>query len=283
MTGWRVFAGTVLLAAMIGPLAVGPGQREEVSAAAEPPTMANPRAPRGYQTRPIEGWQVVVNGAFLKGQPELADRTLKLLAHQLYQITRVVPPEALSRLREIRIWVEENEPHHPCMTYHPDPKWLREHGMSPEKARCVELANARTFLAWTIQQPWMLLHELSHGYHQRFLEAGFDNPEVRAAYDHAIKAKLYERVLRHGGEEDKAYAATNPMEYFAELSEAYFGTNDFFPFVRAELRRHDPLAFAMLESLWGVKPAAAPKPSPGPKRSGGRARVKPGGVGKGQR
>ena len=31
------------------------------------------------------------------------------------------------------------------------------------------------------------------------------------------------------------------MEYFAEASEAYFGTNDFFPFVRIELRRHDPI------------------------------------------
>ena len=26
------------------------------------------------------------------------------------------------------------------------------------------------------------------------------------------------------------------MEYFAEASEAFFGTNDFYPFVRAELR-----------------------------------------------
>jgi Mlc titration factor MtfA (ptsG expression regulator) len=62
--------------------------------------------------------------------------------------------------------------------------------------------------------------------------------------------------LRYSGEEEKAYAATNPMEYFAELSETYFGTNDFYPFVRAELRIHDPKAFAMVETLWGVKPAA---------------------------
>ena len=30
------------------------------------------------------------------------------------------------------------------------------------------------------------------------------------------------------------------MEYFAELSEAYFGTNDFYPFVRGELQTTRP-------------------------------------------
>ena len=44
---------------------------------------------------------------------------------------------------------------------------------------------------------------------------------------------------------------TDPMEYFAELSEAYFGTNDFFPFVRAELKNHDPEACKLLRKLWG--------------------------------
>jgi hypothetical protein len=153
------------------------------------------------------------------------------------------------------------------MTYHPDPKWLREHGKNPEKALCVELANARTFLDWTIEQPWMLLHELSHGYHHQFLEGGFQNRRVKSAYDRAMESKLYERVLRYGGQEEKAYAATNPMEYFAEASEAYFGTNDFFPFVRIELKRHDPSAFTMLEALWGVKPSRSRKTSAGGKSS----------------
>jgi hypothetical protein len=156
------------------------------------------------------------------------------------------------------------------MTYHPDPKWLREHGKDPEKARGVELANARTFLAWTIEQPWMLLHELAHGYHHQFLPRGFGNPTVKAAYDHAMKAGLYDRVLRYSGQEEKAYAATEPMEYFAESTEAYFGTNDFFPFVRIELGRHDPKAVEMLETLWGVKPSGSAGAHSARKASSGR-------------
>ena len=129
------------------------------------------------------------------------------------------------------------------MTYHPDAEWLRDHGKNPEKARCVELANARNFLKWTREQPWMALHELSHGYHHQFLKRGFENPEIKKAFDDAMRAKRYDSVLRSNGKKEKAYAATNPMEYFAEASEAYFGNNDFYPFDRAGARATRPQVF----------------------------------------
>ncbi len=138
------------------------------------------------------------------------------------------------------------------MAYHPDLGWLKEHGLNPDKARCVEIANAQNFVTWTIDQPWMVMHELSHGYHDRFLKDGYENAEVRAAYKHAMGEKLYDSVLR-GDKLERAYAATNPMEYFAELSEAFFGTNDFYPFVNAELRKHDLQGYQMVKRAWGVK------------------------------
>ncbi len=203
-----------------------------------------------YEVREIEGWKVLVNKGLLGDQPELADKALTLLRFQLYQVARRLPPAAVADLRKIPIWVEENEPHHPCMAYHPHEGWLRDHGMNPEKARCVEIANARNFLTWTRDQPWMVLHELAHGYHHQFLEKGFQNPQVKAAFEHAMEGKIYESVLRINGKDDKAYATTNPMEYFAEATEAYFGTNDFYPYVRSELRRHDPELFAVMGKLW---------------------------------
>jgi hypothetical protein len=210
-----------------------------------------------YETRQIEGWTVLVNRDFLRRQRSLADRTLTLLQYQLYQIVRRVPAEAVKKLRKVRIWVEEKEPNTPCMTYHPDAAWLKQHGVNPEKQKCVELANARNFLDWTLEQPWMVLHELSHAYHHQFLSDGFKNSRVKAAYDRAMKSKLYEKVLRINGRNEKAYAAANPMEYFAEATEAFFGTNDFYPFVRAELKLHDPGAYEMLTKLWGVDQAKA--------------------------
>jgi len=206
-----------------------------------------------YETRPLEGWTIVVNKKLLAEQPELADRTLTLLRFQLYQVARRLPEPAVKSLQGIKIWVEENEPHHPCMAYHPSDGWLRDHGMNPDKARCVEIANSRNFLKWTFDQPWMVLHELAHGYHDQVLEKGFGNPEVKLAYDQAMKTGRYQSVLRSSGKSEKAYAATNPMEYFAEATEAFFGTNDFYPFLRAELNQHDADMAALLARLWGTR------------------------------
>jgi Mlc titration factor MtfA (ptsG expression regulator) len=116
----------------------------------------------------------------------------------------------------------------------------------------VEIANSKNFLDWTKQQPWMVLHELAHGYHHRFLENGFGNPRIEAAYRKALESKSYESVLHISGQKERAYALTDPMEYFAETSECYFGTNDFYPFVRAELHKHDPEMFKLLEELWNL-------------------------------
>ncbi|MHC5542202.1 hypothetical protein ACYOEI_28605 [Singulisphaera rosea] len=230
-----------LFAAMIALIVTPEGSRAD-----EPP----PFEPTNrYESRTLEGWTLLVNKTLLEDR-ELADRTLTLLRFQLYQVTRRVPEEPLKRLRSVRIWVEKEEPHHPCMAYHPAVEWLKEHGMNPEKARCVELANARTFLDWTKQQPWMVFHELSHAYHHQFLEGGFENAGIREAFDRAKDSHRYDSVLAVDGQERKAYALTNRMEYFAESSEAFFGTNDFYPFVRPELRRHDQAMEELLKGLW---------------------------------
>ena len=33
----------------------------------------------------------------------------------------------------------------------------------------------------------------------------------------------------------------------------YFGVNDFYPFVRAELKECDPKTVTLIEKMWGVK------------------------------
>jgi hypothetical protein len=245
-------------------LAVLAWASEATAAAAEKPKPAYDPIDQ-YETRRLEGWTLRINKRLLTDdRRELRDKTLRVLGDQLFQITRVVPAEALAKLRKITIWVELNDPHHPCMCYHPDAGWLREHGMNPDKARCVELANARNFNAWTLQQPWMVLHELAHGYHHQVLD--FDNAEIRACFDAAVRDKLYESVLNVRGRKSRHYALSNAKEYFAEMTEAYFGTNDFYPFVRAELLRVDPRMHDLLEKVWHVRKK---RPNEGKSRAGG--------------
>ncbi len=223
-------------------------------AAAERPA-PRPPAPEyepstGYTQRDVAGWTVHVSARLVE-QDELCRRTMVLLETKLHEIAHVLPVEALGKLREIPIWMELDDPPFPCACYHPSKAWLKEHGLNPDKARAVEIANAATFLQWTRQQPSMVLHELAHGYHDRFLEGGYGNGRVAAVYEKAKESGGYESVLHWNGKHQRAYAMNNPQEYFAELTEAWFGTNDFYPFVRAEVVEHDAPGAELLKTLWG--------------------------------
>jgi len=165
----------------------------------------------------------------------------------------VVPEAALAKLREAPIWIDLDH-RLGGMQYHPSAKWLKDHGHDPAMAKAVHIPNARNFLKmWRRnKQPSVVLHELAHAYHDRVF--GFDYPKIRAAYDRAVKAGRYESVLHIFGKMTRHYALTDHKEYFAEASEAFFGTNDFYPFVRAELKQHDPGMYEVLEEVWGTNP-----------------------------
>lgn len=214
-----------------------------------------------YTVFSIEGWSVPVH------REALADREAWLAARrelesQLYRVARVVPDVPLAKLRKVQIWVHRTSPETRCMAYHPGAQWLLEHKMNPAMEKHVEIGNLRAFVDWTYEQPWMVLHELAHAYHDRFMEKGFENPEVSAALKTAMDAKRYDSVLHWNGSDARHYAATNPMEYFAEATEAYFGQNDFYPFVRAELMRHDPEGYALMERAWGKQQKRVPSEKP---------------------
>lgn len=201
-----------------------------------------------YSVETVEGWRLYV-GRQLAAEGQTADRVRGLLRVKLYDIGRAVPGAALAKLRQVPIWLELANHDVRCACYHPSRDWLAGHGFNPDKAKAVEIGNARTFLAWSIPQPSMVLHELAHAYHDRFL-GGHANPEIAAAYGRAMASKRYESVLYQDGTRKQAYAMRNPAEYFAELSEAWFGTNDFYPFVRAEVADFDPEMAALLQRQW---------------------------------
>ena len=206
-----------------------------------------------YEKRTIEGWAIYVHKDLLADQP-LAEQCLELLRVKLFDVQRVVPKAAVEKLKAVPIWFELNHRKFPGACYHPSKQWLKANDVNPDKAGGVEIANAKNFLAWTIDQPWMVLHELAHAYHH--LVIGHGQADVRAAFDAAKTAGKYEKVLHIRGRTQKHYALNNVEEYFAEATEAFFGTNDFYPFVRAELKEFDPAMEAALRKVWGVERAA---------------------------
>lgn len=204
-----------------------------------------------YSHAKLQGWTLLISAQFTPERKALLDRTTAVLDQQLFQITRVIPAAPLARLREVPIWIEYRDRGFPCMCYHDSRDWLADNGYNPDKAKAVELANAENFLSWTHEQPWMVFHELSHSYHDRVL--GWDQPQIKQAYENAVKSGKYEHVLHYNGRTVRHYALTNDKEYFAECCEAYFGTNDFFPFVRPELEAFDPEIYKLMPGLWGLE------------------------------
>ena len=213
-------------------------------------------AAASFQTNSIEGWRVLVNVRLLSDDRAATEKALGLLRVQLQEIARVVPAPAVAKLREVPLWFSPEYPGvKPRAEYHPDAGWLRDNGRDPAMATGVEFTDVRNFEAETKRMPNFTLHELAHGYHDRVLARGFGNPEIKAAYERAKISKSYDTVERWFGKgrpntREKAYAMTNPMEYFAETTEAFYSRNDFFPFTRAELKHHDPEMAALLEQLW---------------------------------
>jgi hypothetical protein len=219
-----------------------------------------------YDTRTVEGWTVHVNRRLLATDKADTDKMLDLLAGQLANIVKVVPAPAVEELRKVHLWVNPEYPGvPPTGEYHPEATWLRDHGRNPAMARGIEFTDVRSFEREAKRMPMVVLHELSHAYHDRVL--GFDQPDVIACYKRAKESGTYDKVDRFHGPglpitRERAYAMTNEREYFAECSEAFFGRNDFFPFTRDELEKHDPQMFKLLEQLWQGPPAEKAKDSP---------------------
>ena len=217
---------------------------------------APPPSPTVHETHCIEGWTLRIDTRLLTDAPEATATAVALLRSQLQEIVRQVPPQAVERLREVPLWFSPLPRHRSQGRVSPRPGWLRANQRNPEMARAVEFTNIAIFDAETRRMPNFALHELAHAYHDRFLPDGFDNAEIRAAHEAALARGTYDQVPRRdaggGVRLDRAYALTNPMEYFAETTEAYFSRNDFFPFDRAELEEADPGMSVLLGRLWGV-------------------------------
>jgi len=227
----------------------------------------------GYSIRAMAGFRVYVANEIKNDHPGMETEALKALKDDLNRIVESIPERATAALRRTSIFVENESQARPVgftgrgAVYHPSAEWLKANGFIPEKVRSVEISNIRDYLSWRKHQPSMVLHELAHAY---YWLVGPDLPEVKAAYESAVASGIYEKVRYVLSENDDdlrgAYALSYVQEYFAELSEAYFGRNDFYPFVREELKVHDPKGLRAIEEVWGLRSVDHPRrafPSPG--------------------
>jgi hypothetical protein len=212
----------------------------------------------------VQGFQILVDKDILddKGRTKIL---LKQFDTALLKISQLVSPTQFAELKKTKLWV--SLPRHrrvkdrvqdvtsrgsqAIAIYRTSkPEELRRHGHNPDKAKSVEVFNAMLFSrAPADLQLTIVLHELSHAYHDKVL--GKHNPDIRDAYKKAMDRGRYNVVDERSPYPNKAYATTNDHEYFAELSVAYLTKNDGFPQDRYVLAKVDPIGYSLMQKIWG--------------------------------
>ena len=214
-----------------------------------------PSKPNTRTKRQIQGWTVLIDDRLLEpANAAQGPRALQLLEAQLADISSVIASDRLEKLRAVTIVLDLSHGKLHPMQYHPSADWLVANGYARELARCVHIPDVVDFVAprHHHEQPWCVLHELAHAYHDQIL--GFDEPRIRTAWETFTSSGHGENVLHINGRRTRHYALTDQKEFFAEMSEAYFGMNDFFPFNRAELQEAEPDLLELLRNIWGPAP-----------------------------
>jgi hypothetical protein len=216
------------------------------------PFFAFAEKPAAHEKRFLEGWTVQVDRRLLEGGGrETGDKSLALLRARLADIVVVVPEDKVTLLREVPIWMDLSHGELTSMQYHPSADWLKNNGYSPAMEKAVHIPVASRFTDARHQQvqPWSVLHELAHAYHDRVI--GFEDPRVMAVWEKYVASGRGTFALHVTGRSVPHYGLTNQKEFFAEMTEAYFGRNDFTPFVYGQLKRDEPDTHALLLEIWG--------------------------------
>ena len=184
------------------------------------------------------------------GAHAIVTKSLRFLEAKLADIVMVVPADKVKLLQKVAIVLDLSNGTLGSMQYHPSAGWLKANGHAIDLEKCVHIPQAADLPTKrsTNEQPWVILHELSHAYHDQVL--GFDEPRIVAAYEKYKKSGRGDKTLLFNGQRVKHYALTTPMEFFAEMTEAYFGVNDFFPFNRAELKDSEPDIYELMRRVW---------------------------------
>ncbi len=250
---WRI---TLCLAVTVGlVLASGYAARSQTAA---PALCAQTVHDGRYCSLTLQGWPIYLNAGLAARHEAFARRVVELLGRRLDEAARALPPARLRELRRIPIWIEDKETGATSFYHLGGSPWPRANGYPEAKQGSFEIPDPGFFMRIETSQPSIVIHELAHAHHDQVL--GYEHPSLLAAYRQAVDKNLYAAVRRNDGTTVRAYALTNHHEYFAELTEAYFGINDFFPFRRSELQAHDPVGFEALRAAWEAQPEMIEEP-----------------------
>jgi hypothetical protein len=196
----------------------------------------------------LEGFDIYVDARDQAISPRECDEIKRMIKAKLVEINTMLNPKVLAEFRKFPVTIRRGAARS-SMAY----DWRTEENtvLRQGKWQGLMIRNWYEFLRTKREdQPLGLLHEMAHAYHHRVL-GGDSHKGIQAAYKNAMDKRLYEKVKRRNSKDQKAYATTDAREYFCEITEAWFGYNDFYPFDEKDLLKHDPVGAKLMKDIWG--------------------------------
>ena len=220
--------------------------------------------PREYMLTNAQGWSVWVEKELWAEHPALASNALARLDRKLDEVCRALPGHTQAVLYRLNIFLMLGEESR-FGGRDNGAEYFQRHApehfphLDPRMGRGLVIYSARNFV-W-LSEFWsrkLLVHEFAHAWH---LEQWPETQEdIWTTYQAAMAKKLYREVKTDDGNTlVLGYAAANQLEYFAELSCAYFVGCNYQPFGREELKAYDLNGYRLIERMWRVGGAATAK------------------------
>jgi len=213
--------------------------------------------PRDYAITNAQGWTVLVEQELIQDYPSLAGRCLRRLDGKLAELRTILPPATQPVLLRLKLFLMLGEQaklggRNNGAEYFQKTAPAHYAHLDPRMASSVVIYSAENYM-W-LSDFWarkVLFHELAHAWHlEQWPEA---QPDILQTYRAAKAAHLYARVVGDDGRPlEQGYAATNQLEYFAELSCMYFVGCHYYPFNRSQLRAYDPAGEALIRKMWSL-------------------------------
>ncbi len=162
-----------------------------------------------------------------------------------------MPAGSLDKLKTTPIWLELESNAVPYVAYHCCKTNLKVKGLNPDKLNAIEIGSSNNFQSWQEFQKFILLRYLAYAYYDKYLQK--QKPMIDFAYTKTLNSGKYNSVLRFDGKKVRHPALKNAKEYFATMTESYYGLSGHYPFIQFELRQYDPNTCDLLTKLWGGK------------------------------
>ena len=201
----------------------------------------------------IEGWSVLVDKSlFEEEHREEGELVLKILGQRLHRIISRLPEGPREEMQKVPIYLDRAHPLGNAH-FHPNKKWLTDHGYDPAMTEAVHLTSSGILLGGAAQpnRGSVVLHELAHAYHFKVL--GFENEAILKGYRAFCDSEKFDEVTYPNGRQRPHYGLMDHKEFFAEMTETFFAENNTYPFNRTELMLFYPEGYQLLADIWGVK------------------------------